>query len=820
MLLPVGSPGADLPVRSALPELTAALRGAGAAVLVAPPGTGKTTLVPLALAGLVGGRVVVAEPRRVAARAAARRMSALLGEPPGRSVGHTVRGESTVGPATRVEVVTTGVLVRRLQADPELAGTGAVVLDECHERHLDTDLALAFAVDVRSALRPDLLLLAMSATVQAERLAAALGGAPVVEATGALHPVEPVWCPPSVPVAPSYGLRVDPRLLDHVAAVVRRAYAETAGDLLVFLPGAGEVGAVAGRLGGLDVVPLHGRLPAAAQDDALRARAGRRVVLATSVAESSLTVPGVRAVVDAGLARVPRTDLARGLGSLVTVPVSRASAAQQAGRAGREGPGRVYRCWSAADHERLPAHAQPEVATADLTAYALELACWGAPGGRGLALLDAPPEAALEVAGSVLHDLAAVDDRGAATARGRALTAVGAHPRLARALLDGAPRVGARLAAEVVALLTDDSLGGSGDDLAGRLRALRAGHDRAASARWQDEARRLQRTVAPAAPAGVPADLAAGLVVGLAFPERLARQRTAAAGTYLMTGGTGAELAPGTALTGAAWLAVAVADRPPGRRDARVRLAVALDEATAREAGATLLQSGTEVAWVDGDVRARDVERLGAVVLRERPAVAGADEARAALQDGLRRDGLDLLRWTPSARLLRQRLAACRAGLGDPWPDVDDAALLDALDLSGAGSRRDLQRVDVTAALRALVPWQVAGRLDELAPERVRVASGSHVRVDYDDPDAPALRVKVQEVFGWPGAPVVAGRPLRLHLLSPADRVVAVTSDLASFWTTGYPGVRADLRGRYPRHAWPEDPATAAPTTRPPRRRP
>ncbi len=501
MLPPAGSPGADLPVRAVLPGLTDVLHRTGAAVLVAPPGTGKTTLVPLALAGLVTGRVVVAEPRRVAARAAARRMSALLGEPPGRSVGHVVRGESTVGPATRVEVVTTGVLVRRLQADPELPGTGAVVLDECHERHLDTDLALAFAVDARAALRPDLLLLAMSATAQADRVATALGGVPVVEASGALHPVEVVWCPPSPGVAPAHGLRVDPRLLDHVAAVVRRACAETTGDVLVFLPGAGEVGAVAGRLGGLvaDVVPLHGRLPSAAQDDALRQRDRQRVVLATSVAESSLTVPGVRAVVDAGLARVPRTDHARGLASLATVPVSRASAEQRAGRAGREAPGRVYRCWSAAEHARLPAHASPEVATADLTAFALELACWGAPGGRGLALLDAPPPAALQVAQAALHELAAVDGRGAATARGRALTAVGAHPRLARALLDGAPRVGARLAAEVVAVLADDASRAGSDDLAAVLRDLRAGRDRAASARWRDEVRRLERTV-PAAP--------------------------------------------------------------------------------------------------------------------------------------------------------------------------------------------------------------------------------------------------------------------------------------------------------------------------------
>ena len=818
MLPPVGTPGTDLPVRGALPQLEAALQRAGSAVLVAPPGTGKTTLVPLALAGLVTGRVVVAEPRRVAARAAARRMAALLEEPPGVRVGHTVRGESTVGPSTRVEVVTTGVLVRRLQRDPELAGTGAVVLDECHERHLDTDLALAFGIEVRAVLRTDLLLLAMSATAQAERLADVLGGVPVVEAQGALHPVEIVWCPPTPPVAPAYGLRVDPRLLDHVASVVRQAYAETAGDLLVFLPGAGEVAAVAGRLRDLDVIPLHGRLPPAAQDAALQERSGRRVVLSTAIAESSLTVPGVRAVVDAGLARVPRTDLARGLGALVTVPVSRASAHQRAGRAGREGPGQVYRCWSAAEHQRLPAHAEPEIATADLTAFSLELACWGAPGGRGLSLLDPLPAGAAEVAGGVLRGLGAVDEDGGITERGRALTGVGADPRLARALLDGAPLVGQRRAAEVVAVLSDDGLAGPGDDLVAALRALRARRDRAASARWEDEVRRLGQALPPAvtsAPA-VGDDLAVGLVVGLAFPERLARQRRPGSATYLMAGGTAAELPPGAALTGSPWLAVAVADRAPGRRDARIRLAAAVDEATAREAGATLLADGPEVVWADGDVRARDVERLGAMVLRERPtALPDPAAVAAALQQGLRREGLDLLRWTPAARELRARLAACRSGLGEPWPDVGDEALLATLDLSTARNRADLQRLDLTSALRALLPWSVAGRLDQVVPERVEVPSGSRVRVDYADPDAPSLPVRVQEVFGWGRAPSVAGRPLRLHLLSPASRVVAVTSDLASFWTTGYPGVRADLRGRYPRHAWPEDPASAEPTGRP-----
>jgi ATP-dependent helicase HrpB len=809
-------PGTDLPVRSALPALGAALDAAGAAVLVAPPGTGKTTLVPLALADRGAGTVLVAEPRRVATRAAARRMAALLGEPVGRSVGYSVRGENRRSDATRVEVVTTGLLVRRLQADPELPGVSAVVLDECHERQLDTDLALAFAVDVRTALRPELQLLAMSATAQAARLAALMGQAPVVEATGALHDVEPVWCPPSPPVAPPHGTRVDPRLLAAVADTVRRALAETAGDVLVFLPGAYEIGRVAGLLTGVDadVRPLHGRLPAAEQDAALTPGPRRRVVLSTDVAETSLTVPGVRTVVDAGLARVPRFDVARGMGALMTVRVSRASAVQRAGRAGREAPGRVYRLWSAAEHDRLAAAAEPEIAAADLTGLALELACWGAPDGAGLALPDPPPAAAFTVARETLHQLGATDDDGRVTPRGRSLTAVGAHPRLARALLDGAPLVGRRRAAEVVALLSADVASRS-DDLVADWREVRRSGDR----RWRDEVARLIRSAPSAPDTEVTDDVAAGLVVGLAHPEWLARRRPDAERTYLLAAGTGAELAPGTALAGAPWLAVAAADRAPGRRDARVRSAVAVDEATALEAGAAAHTDGPEVAWRGGDVRAARVERLGAIVLAERP-LPQPDPAllAAAVAEGLRTEGLALLTWTPAATALRERLAAAHAGLGEPWPAVDDDALRTALAqhpaVTGARSRRDLARVDLVAVLRSLLPWQLAGRLDELVPERVEVPTGSRVRVDYGDPDVPTLSVRVQEVFGWPAAPVVAGRPLRLQLLSPASRVVATTADLAGFWVTGYPAVRSELRGRYPRHPWPEDPAAAAPTRR------
>jgi ATP-dependent helicase HrpB len=848
VLIPAGSLP-DLPVRSVLPEVAATLADAGAAVLVAPPGTGKTTLVPLALA-TPGGRVIVAEPRRVAARAAARRMAGLLGEPVGRRVGFSVRGERRVSRETLVEVVTTGLLVRRLQADPELAGTTTVILDECHERHLDSDLALAFLVEVRSALRPDLWLLATSATADADRLATVLGEpgrpAPVLTAHARTHPVEVIWAPPSGAITPPHGLRVDPRLLDHVATTSRRALAEGDGDVLVFLPGAREIETVAARLGnraGAEIVTLHGRQSGITQDAALTAGPGRRVVLATAVAESSLTVPGVRAVVDAGLSRVPRMDHARGLGALATVPVSRSSAEQRAGRAGREAPGRVYRCWSPALHDRLPAQPEPEIAAADLTGFALDLALWGHPDGDGLALPDPPPAGALRAAVATLHDLGAVGDDGRITPRGRALAGAGLHPRLARALLDGAAALGAVRAAEIVAVLDDDRT--TSGDVVTVWRAAR--NDPV----WRAEVRRLTRSLDRAAEhltgfddptrvaedvtdragsqhasgggarGAVTDDVAAGLVVGLAYPERVARVREQGGRAYLMAGGTAAELPAGSPLTGVPWIAVANADRPAGAPVARIRSAAPLDEETARSVAAPLLVEETEIGWADGDVVARRVRRLGAITLVS-ARLSDPDPAllRAALVTGLRREGLSLLTWSRNAEDLRRRLAFAHAALGEPWPDVSDTALLenpdDWLDLGTARRRSDLARVDVAGGLRRLVPWSVAGRLDEVAPERLPVPSGSQVRVDYGDPAAPVLAVKVQEAFGWREAPRLAdGRvPVLLHLLSPAGRPVAVTRDLGSFWVQGYPQVRAEMRGRYPRHPWPEDPTTAEPTRR------
>ncbi|WP_103343686.1 ATP-dependent helicase HrpB [Amycolatopsis sp. CA-126428] len=789
----------DLPVRSVLPDVVAALDERGAAVLVAPPGTGKTTLVPLALAEATPGRVVVAEPRRLAARAAAARMAALLGEPVGETVGYAVRGDRKVSARTRIEVVTSGLLVRRVQGDPELPGVSTVLLDECHERHLDADLLLALLLDVRAGLREDLRLLATSATVASGRLAALLGDAPVVTATARTYPVEFSYVPPA------RGERAEAC----VARAVRTALSEGDGDVLAFLPGAGEIARTAGllrlsELDAVDVLPLHGRLSAAHQDDALRPRDRRRVVLATAVAESSLTVPGVRSVVDSGLARVPRVDHRRGLPGLATVRVSAAVAAQRSGRAGREAPGRAYRCWAEHEQATLPAYPEPEIRTAELARLALELACWSTPDGSGLAWWDPPGEGALAAGRALLVTLGATATNGTVTQRGRRMAELGLHPRLARALLDGSSEVGARNAAEVVALL---DAGATLTDVAAELRRLRSAGDEGAR-RWKREARRLEGLV-PGRRAQRPASADPALVVALAHPERLAKRRPGGAPVYLMAGGTAAELPPGSGLD-AEWLAIAEATRDPGRVHGTIRLAAAADETLAVRAGT--VSEVDEVTW-DGDVVARRVRKLGAIVLSEKP-LKNAD-VRAALLAGLKSEGLGLLKWSQDALRLRERMAFLHRVLGPPWPPVDDAALLSDvdswLDLGTARRKADLANLNAGTALKALLPWPDAAKLDDLAPDRLEVPSGSHIRVDYRG-DRPVLAVKLQETFGWTETPVLAGVPVVLHLLSPAGRPAAITADLASFWTSGYPAVRADLRGRYPKHPWPEDPAAAVPT--------
>ncbi|MGH3949621.1 MAG: ATP-dependent helicase HrpB [Pseudonocardiaceae bacterium] len=802
-------------------------------MLVAPPGTGKTTVVPLALAAGMDGRIIVAEPRRVAARATARRMAGLLGERVGQTVGYSVRGDRVVSAATRIEVVTSGLLVRRLQHDPELAGVRAVLLDECHERHLDADLLLALLLDVRDGLRSDLRLLAASATVASGRLADLLGGsggsAPVVTADVVSYPVDVSY------TRPARGERIEAC----VARAVRSALSTLDGDVLAFLPGVGEISRVQGLLAGVsdvDVVPLHGRLLGGEQDAALRPGRRRRVVLSTALAESSLTVPGVRVVVDSGLARVPRVDHRRGLSGLATVRVSAAVAEQRAGRAGRQAPGHAVRCWPEHEHSTLAPYPEPEIKGAELSRLALELACWSTPDGAGLHWWDPPPEGPLRAGREVLRALGAVDAAGVITDRGREMAAQGLHPRLARALIDGAALVGARCAAEVVALL---DAGGSGD-VDSALRALSAGSDPAAR-RWRDESVRLRAVVSAGSGSGSVRDTngrarpprsraqrgGTALVVALAHPERLARRRKGGSLVYLMATGTAVELPESSPLADAEWLAVAEATRDPGRAHGIIRLAARADLELATTAAANLIQSADQVAWADGDVRARRVRTLGAIEIEQRPLPApDPDLVRGALLDGLRTEGLSLLSWSRSAGALRDRMAFLHRTLGRPWPAVDDDALLACADawlepeISAARRRADLARICAGSALRRLLPWQAAARLDELAPERLGVPSGSRMAVDYSTPE-PVLAVKLQETFGWRETPRIAGGlvPVVLHLLSPAGRPVAVTADLESFWRTGYAQVRAELRGRYPKHPWPADPLTAEPTARTARRR-
>jgi ATP-dependent helicase HrpB len=858
----------ELPIREALPALLEAVARTGTAVLAAPPGTGKTTLAPLALAGLIPvddpsngdaasrvtrdmpqRRVLVAEPRRLATRAAATRMAAILGEKVGERVGYQIRGETRRSAATRVEVVTTGVLLNRLIADPELPGVDLVVLDECHERHLETDTACAFLAETRQILRPELGLVAASATADIDLWTGLLGAddapAPAVSSEPMRHPVAMHWAPPRERVNAPDGMRVDPRFLAHVAHTVERALDADDGDLLVFLPGAAEIRRVAERLShlevenlGVDIYQLHGSISSAEQDRAMRIGDRRRIVLATDIAESSLTVPGVRIVVDAGLARRPLIDHARGLPGLTTAYASRASSDQRAGRAGREGPGAVWRCWGEAEHARRPAQPAPDIACSDLTAFRLQAACWGTPV-ADLALPGPPPAGAIEAAEATLLSLGAIDNDGTATERGRALAQMGVHPRLARALLDGAARVGAEKAAEVAALLNLDRRA-RGDDLLAQWRQLRTSRDR----QWESEVKRLTRALANAqnetAHGGrrisVGDDEAAATVIALAFPERVAKRQGGAAftpirgradanrtgpptsaGQWRTVAGTGAVATEGSSLAGSPWLAIADADRSPGRAAAIIRAAVPIDGELACELVGDTVSERVEWDAERRDVAARTVRSLGAIEVSSEP-LRQADPAlvAAALAGGLRREGLSLLRWSEDSKRLRERMAFCRRALGDPWADVSDAALTAGTDWlepwwSRARRRSDVERIPVGQALRNLLPWQAG--IDETAPEALTVPTGREARVDYSG-ETPVLAVKLQEMFGAVDTPRIAGVPVLLHLLSPAGRPLAVTADLKSFWEGPYQDVRKEMRGRYPKHPWPEDPYSVAPTAK------
>lgn len=868
--------GAGLVFSESVPALLRAVGEHRAAVVQAPPGTGKTTLVPPALADLLAARhsgqgttsapssprVIVTQPRRVAARAAASRLAHLHGGAIGQDVGYTVRGERRTGTDTRVEFLTPGVLVNRLLADPELTGVGAVVLDEVHERDLETDLLFGMLGEVHQ-LRDDLVLVAMSATLDAARFAGRLGqgvgldgAVPVVDCPAALHPVEVLHRPPPGPRLDERG--VAHAFLDHVAQQTAQAHGEVLAqdpsvDALVFVPTARDVDQTVSRLQRIhpaaEALPLHGQLPAAEQDRAVGGRGPGdppRVIVSTALAESSLTVPGVRLVVDAGLSREPRRDTVRGMTGLVTVACAQSSAEQRAGRAGRLGPGTVVRCYSRTSLGTAPAHPRPASAVADLTGAALTLACWGAPGGEGLTLPDPLPAAPLAEAHRTLEEIGALDGQLRPTELGRRLARIPTEPRLARALLDGAELVGARAAAEVVALLSSE-LRPDGADLSATLAALRSGFAPSAVGpgalrRWRQDADRLRRLVPSGQTSGaetrqprtVPREAEAGAVVGLAFPERMA-QLTGTPGVYLLASGTRAALPPGSALDAAPWLAVAEVQRSDSRAaagtGALLRAAAALDEdlavGLAGRSGA-LLQDRISATWAEGRVTARRSRTLGAIVLTEQPVKAGAEQAQQAVRAALEEHGLAVVGWpgsggdTGAAEQLRRRLDLLHRHLGAPWPDVSPRALVDRAkewlepEIQAVAQGRAATGLDLAGALRRLLPWPEAVHLDTLAPERLAVPSGRDARIQYQDGEPPVVAVKLQECFGLAQTPALAdGRePVVFHLLSPAGRPLAVTADLASFWSGPYTQVRAEMRGRYPKHPWPEDPWSAPATAR------
>jgi ATP-dependent helicase HrpB len=843
---------ASLPVVACLDDLRAALAGAGHAVLQAPPGAGKTTVVPLALVDepwLEGRRLVMLEPRRLATRAAARRLAALLRERVGDTAGYRTRDERRVGASTRIEVVTEGILTRRLQRDPGLEGVGLVIFDEFHERSLQADLGLALALDARRHLRPDLRVLVMSATLDGDRVAGLLAAsqreaAPVITSEARSHAIDVRWAP----------RRPRDHLEPAVVTAIRRVLRETTateaeGDVLAFLPGAAEIARTADQLAvalgtgtDIDVHPLYGALPAGNQDAALApGLPGRRkVVLATDIAETSLTVAGVRAVVDAGLARRPVFDAGTGLTRLATVAASRASADQRAGRAGRLGPGVAVRLWSKVEHAARPKFDDPEIRQADLAGLALELAVWGsAPG--DLAFLDPPRPRAMDEARRLLTDLGALDGDGRPTEAGRDMVALPLHPRLARMLLVARDRGQAWLGCLLAALLEDrDVLRGRPDEIPGDVglrlallddpsfrhsradgRALRVARDRA-----HDLARRL----GVAAGGGDPAE--AGPLLAVAYPDRIAQAR-GGPGRFVLRAGTEGWLATDDALAREPFLAVAEVDGR--RRSGRIRLAAPLDAAQLDEIAGHHVDEHARVVWDSerDDLVARVERRLGRLRLGtvERRPPAGV-ATTTALVDRVRSTNLEALRWTGAARSLQARVGFLRAALGEPWPDVSDRELRRHLDdwlapvltAAGATGRADLERVDLVMVLRTLVPAESAGDLERLAPASVTVPSGRRVPLDYRGGgapgDPPVLAVRVQEMFGSRETPAVAGGrvPVVLHLLSPAGRPVQVTSDLAGFWAGSWSEVRKEMAGRYPKHDWPDDPLAAEPSTGPRRR--
>lgn len=832
----------SLPIDEVLPALRAALAARHEAVLEAPPGAGKTTRVPLALLDqdwLAGQTILMLEPRRLAARAAAERLASELGEKVGETVGYRIRLDSKVGPRTRIEVVTEGILTRRLQDDPALEGVGLLIFDEFHERSLDADLALALSLNGRELFRDEqpLKILLMSATLEGERLSALLDAAPILRSEGRMYPVTQRWGRPFQP-----GEFVEPR----VVQTVLEALNDESGGLLVFLPGQAEIRRVhqqlaeaLGERSEILLCPLHGELDLAAQRAAIDpAPTGKRkVVLATNIAETSLTIDGVRVVVDAGLARVPRFDPGSGMTRLDTQRISRASATQRAGRAGRLEPGVCYRLWSADQQEQLAAYASAEILQADLAGLALQLARWGVTPSQ-LVWLDPPPSAAYAQAQDLLVRLGALNDDGSLTRHGQAMAELPAHPRIAHLLLRGQSLGLAQMACDVAALLGErDILRGAGADLHSRL-VLLSGEERAARGAQGgvQRARQLARQYRgylrgqPEAPVSDPEHPRwLGALLALAYPDRVAQQRRPGGAEYRLANGRAALFSETDNLMKQPWLVIADLGSRQGQREERIYLAADFDPGLFDTVLAEQVRSVDQLDWDEreGVLRAERQRKVGELVLSREP-LSGLDEsARSqALVNLVRRKGLELLPWTPELRQWQARVSLLRqldlADKGESqWPDVSDAALLEGLEqwlqpyLGKVSRLSHFANLELAGIVHNLLPWPLPQRLDELAPHHLAVPSGSSIRLDYSE-QPPILAVRLQELFGLSDTPRIAGgrQVVKLHLLSPARRPVQVTQDLANFWRSTYAEVKKDLKGRYPKHYWPDDPLIAEATAR------
>ena len=817
----------SFPVEEVVPTLIEALASSHCAVLSAPPGAGKTTRVPLVLleADWLGkNRILMLEPRRLAARRAASYMAQQLGEPVGQTVGYRIRGDAVVSKVTRIEVVTEGILTRMLHANPELPDVGLVIFDEFHERSIHADLGLAFTLDVRKNLREDLRVLVMSATLDGVGIARLLQGAPVVESAGKMYPVETRYAR----FASEKPLEV------RTADAVERALVSEEGDILVFLPGMREIRRVEEKLqrrSGEDVVVriLHGDLSASVQEAALAPapKGKRKVILSTSIAETSLTIDGVKIVIDSGLARTVRFDPRRGMSGLVTIPVSRAVADQRRGRAGRQSAGVCFRLWREEEHMQLPEYPVPEIRVSDLAHVALDLALWGAPMSEGLAFLDPPPVAYLAQARGVLKALGALTDDGRLTPHGRTMAGLPIHPRFAHMIIRGKKLGRGADACELAAILEErDFMGGGAKadiDLASRIDVFRRGHGLAPGVRDRIAAqkRRLMDMV-DIEDAGK-GDSECGILVAFAYPERIARKRAEGGGGYQLANGTIAVLPPGN-LGREEFLAIA--DVEAGSGDAKIYLAASIKESELEGAFSEEMLNEKEIEWNDAkrQVRARSVRKLGAFVLSEQPLEPKGEEIAQALIEGIRRNGMQCLPWEKESERFRSRVQWVRRSIKEAseWPDLSDGVLTTSLDnwlapfLNGMWKLDQLQQLDLVEILRSMFNHQQLRDLDRLAPAQLPVPSGSRITLDYTPTDHPALSVKLQELFGLTETPRVGGGiiPVTIHLLSLAARPLAVTQDLRSFWQNVYPEIRKQLRARYPKHPWPEDPLTATPTRR------